>query len=653
MSDLSTLNYFRSFYNPAQRHQQGMAGQWDKYEKAYLGEPSRNKPTGDDAWRSNLFYKYGHQQIQTLAAELASNDDPTFSYEGRTPEQDEYADTAQAIIGYQLQRDDYPTKRLLAAINAAVYGGQPLKVHWRYECVHRPVLKPSGLFVEEKIILVDQPTITLVDPRDFYYDPRARSMDDARYCFHRMRLTKDELATRTRADGAALYMNLEELPEDMSENNLGTEDATRLLDNDLAGERDRARRKGIEVVEMWTRERLITVAAGSVVIRDDPNPYYHGRLPFEVAVLQPSLNDVWGHSVMWLLRDVQEFIWTLDNASMDALKLAIDPPVSVDVTTDPENMNRRVAPGERFAGRGEARNIVEPMNLLGIQPFVSQSAIDGARNQMKQITGITDDLAGFGNAGSATQAAINQRQAKGRIGIMLRQLDCAFANCAEMMLQLNQQYLDLSVPIKLLNDTGKYVWRHISPQEIAGQWTVTPKNSSEQAIKDLHKQNLLEAYQALTPSAGQVTADGHTVNLTPILEMIAEEFKIPKARVVVSADQMYEQQGKQAVAQAHAQIMQQQLEQQAMPQQGAPQPQTKVFESMSYKDLPPDAQAAILQQQGLPSQGALTVNNPTQINNPISQGLISFHQAAGGIAGEPSEAVGASGLGAGAAGSGS
>lgn len=620
------LEYFNRYFNPARRHQQALAAQWQEYEKGYLGEPSTSKPSGVDSWRSFVHYKYAHQQVHTLAAELAADDDPIFTYEGRTPLQDEYADTAESIIKYQLERDDYTTKRLMAIVGAAVYGGQPVKVMWKYKCVTRKILKPSGLREVTEIVVDDQPTICLIDPHDFFYDVRARNMAECRYVFHRMRLTIEELESKKRSDGSPLYTNLEDVRKSMGSDSVG--DASVMLDNDLAGERSKARRNGIEVIEMWTKDRVLVRAGGGTIIRDEENPYDHGRLPFEVLTLMPSLNDVWGQSMLWLLRDIQELLWTLDNAQIDALKLSINPPLAVDVTADHDNINKELYPGQRFPGRGEARQIVEPIKVTGIELFASDQAIQAQRGQMEYISGITKEMAGNSDAGTATQAALNQRQAKGRIGVMLHLIDQGFARCAEMMLQLNQQYLDMSKPQKLLGAEGAE-WRHISPVEIAGIWDVSAKASGERAVEELRRQNLLEALQALQPMNGLVTATGKTINFDPILEEIAESYKLPKEQLLVDAQMMYEQQAKQTVAQGEAQgAAQVAAEQQQPPVDPAQNAQHKMFESLNYKDLPAPAKAAMLQQAGLPPDGA---GDPTQdpaapeppdlTPSPLSQGL--------------------------------
>lgn len=630
----SALELFSSLYEPAKRHQDGMADNWNEYEAAYFGEPEGEKPSGDDAWRSWFFYKYAFQQVKTLVAELSSSPDPTFEWEAENPEQDDYAHVCDALVGRMFRRDNYAEKRPLAVEMAAITGGQPVKVHWTYRTVKRTRLTASGPRVEEFVVL-DQPTMSLIDPRDFMYDPRARNMGECRYAFHRMRLTLEELKGRKRSDGSPLYENLDDL-KDIS-GGAGDPSDGRRLDHDHAGEREKVSNDGIEVVEMWSRDRLIVRAAGNIIIRDEPNPFWHGRLPFEVITLMPSLNDVWGTSMVWTIQDVQALLHTLDNASMDALKLAIDPALNVSMD-DPENVTKPLRPGERFQSRGGA-SPVTPIKTSGVEPFVSEQAIQSARNQMEYISGITREMAGQSDADTATQAALNQRQAKGRVGVMMASLDASFARVAELFLQLCQQYLDLSRPVKLMGPKGE-AWRQIAPSEIAGLWLVRPKNSSEQVVKELHRQNLMEALSALSPMAGQALPSGRAVDVTPIVEELAESFGIAKDKIVVDAQQMRQQHQADVVADGEAQAQVMQLT--APPPEAQQDPmadtQQRLVQSINYKDLPDAAQATLLQHVGLPSDGVEDDNrNPTRPNagasNPISEGLLAYSGTTGG--GEP------------------
>lgn len=630
--DADALDLFSYYYEPAKRHQDGMAAQWDEYERAYFAEPEGNKPQGDEAWRSWFFTKYCFQQLKTLQAELAPDDDPTFAWEARRPEQEAYAEVCDQLIASMLQRDDYASKRTMAVEIAGITGGCPVKVHWIYRTVDRTRLTPAGMKTETFVVM-DQPTMDLVDPRDFMYDPRAKTMSECRYAFHRMRLTLEELKARKRSDGSSFYDHLDEL-ENVPGG--GSDADTRKLDNDFSGERERAQRDGIEVIEMWTRDRVIVRAAG-VIIRDEANPYWHGRIPFEVITLMPSRNDVWGTSFIWTIKDPQDVLHSLDNAAMDALKLSIDPPLAVDMD-DPENMTRPNRPGERFPSRSP-KDALMPLRTTGLEPYLSEQAIQAQRDLMEKISGMTSEVAGQSSADTATQAALNQRQAKGRIGVMMRSIDASFARVAEMFLQLCQQYLDMSQPVRILGPKGNE-WHRIEPREIAGMWDVRPKNSSERAVKELHRQNLMEAISALAPGNGIAQPDGKTVNLTPLYELLADSFEVPKDRIVVDAQEMRDQHKQDVVAdgEAQAQVMQMQAPppEQAQPE-APPEPtlREQLQKTINYKDLPDAAQADLLVDAGLSSEGVEDDNrNPTRPNagatpDGISQGLTAFNQSKG------------------------
>lgn len=561
-SEQRALNLFRRHYADCRRHVDAQSRVWNELIDAYLGNPGRTKPTGDDAWKSFVFFKYAYQQVQTLVPELASDDDADFVWEPRNPRMRDHADTVSGLTSYQLERDDYVDKRMLSVIIAALYGACPVKSSWAYEVQERNVRNSRNEKDRVRVLLRDDPTATIVPPTDFAYDLRPREAKKWRYVYHRMRLTMEELE-QPQVNGEPLY-DLERLKH-MVEGDIRTNwsETTDTTEGDYVGEIERAREQGIEIVEMWTPTRLIVVAPQfDCVLRDCPNPFDHGRIPFDLVTLLPTHDGVWGQPMLWLLRDIQEFIWSLDNAAMDALKLQIDPPMAMDPEAAKTNGQRRgMHPGKQFVTKAGAE-VVQPIRVAGIEHFASTSAIENYEQRAKKITGLTDEVAGQSQADSATQAAINQRQAKGRIGIMLRLVDRGWARVAEKFLQLDQQFLDTSKPHRI---TGKDGWRNVTLEEIAGMWDVRPKNTSERVVQELDRQNKLEALAAFTPLAETITADGHAINLTPFLRGAAEAFKFDPDEVVVKLDEKLQTDAHVAAAQ---QIMQQQMQPQFAPDMG-------------------------------------------------------------------------------------
>jgi hypothetical protein len=94
----------------------------------------------------------------------------------------------------------------------------------------------------------------------------------------------------------------------------------------------------VEVVEYWTRDRLITVANRGVVLRDDPNPFWHGEIPFVVAVTIPELYTLNGISEVETILDIVKALTRslnqrLDNADMVNVGMFFYNPANVNPKT--------------------------------------------------------------------------------------------------------------------------------------------------------------------------------------------------------------------------------------------------------------------------------------------------------------------------------
>ena len=77
----------------------------------------------------------------------------------------------------------------------------------------------------------------------------------------------------------------------------------------------------IEVLEYWTDERVITVGGRAVVLDSRPNPFRIKRKPFVVCSALPDAFQMVGISVVESLAQMQEYLWTLQNQRIDALRL--------------------------------------------------------------------------------------------------------------------------------------------------------------------------------------------------------------------------------------------------------------------------------------------------------------------------------------------
>lgn len=621
MDDKAASELLQHYYEPCKRHMDARSAEFDKYEMAYFGESEvLTKPTGEDDWKSHVLYKHAMQQTQTAVAEIVPEDDPGFDWDTDNPEQEDYANIVEAIVNRDFAKDDYAEKKFLSALGACIYGEYPVWVSWQSRRERYIELTPNGPKVAYRIGC-DQPTATLLDPRDFFRDMRARRLKDARFAGKRMRVSLEELEAAERPDGTKLYKRLEEL-RDIVESQ--ESEQTQTFDNDNSGEIAAARRKGIEVIEMWTHDRVIARACGLIIRNDERTDPING-LPCELIRILPSLVDPGGMSLMQLVRDPQEHLWSLRNGALNGLKLMLDPPRSIDIMSDPDNADKVWKPGQTYTTTMAAKDAVELLRVSGIDPLVSQTAIASEQDVMEYITGITRGVSGAENASTATVGALNSRASRGRIGKMIASVNRSWCNVAKMFLLLDQAFMDYSKPVKILGPKGKE-WVHVSPQMIGGDWNPTPKASSNDAIKELSKQNVLEMLNTLMPLNGFVSPGGKAIDWTPLVVKLAELEGLNAAEVIVDAASLFESQRAQTLAQASAQSEAMAM-QQPPPEESPPNmvegAQARLYETINYKDLPNDAQRAMLESIGLPSTGVTQDDKNLAVQAERSSGSVT------------------------------
>lgn len=579
---------FKKQFTTAEKHHKKLVTQWEEYHKAYLGTPRVAKPTGKDSWRSRLYVKYLFQQIQTLLPEVAAPADVRLI--PRSEADAAKVKLVEQVDAYDVHMDEWPTKRIDAIINVLVYGGCPVKSTWDYRKGCQYVRNPATGGVEKiPYLLAKRPTQEVVDPEDFLCDPTATRIQQAEYVFHRMvksRRELDQLAALTDASGDPVYMNLDKLGDAARSKRSGL--LSRV--SSRIGRDDDQEPDGFEVVERWTPEYVTTVVNGELVIRHQPNPLLPGRIPFELMLSQRDPKNLYGISEVWTAKDIQEAIWTVQNAQMDALRLAITPPLALD-SSEPSLERETWKPGARFFTRNPGNSVVV-QRLQGVENFASDQAVQSLIGLMERTTGINASLSGMSNSSSATESVQDLQQAKTRVNMKLTHIAKAEARLMEMRHQLRMQFLDQVVQFAITGPDGEQQWMHAEPQEIVGLFEFRAADEADRAMKQLRIERADKAAEILMPLAGQpLDPQGTTVNMAAVVR------EVLLAREVKDLDRYFYQQPQE--------------------QQAPPDPREIV--ATNFKDMPADAQAAQLERIGLPAQGA--ANGEAQQQAP--QGVVS------------------------------
>lgn len=517
----------------AEKVHKQLALEWKRAYEVYLGKPEDRKlqRARRNEWRSRLYVKHAFQQVETLLPEFLV-EDPNFEVVPRERSDQERAQVVQKLLDYQLDRDRYAEKRMAAVKKALIFGACPIKVTWGFDQRRMKVRNPMSpedrlaalmagqevpAYVEQDVTLADDPTMIVVDPFDFMWDPAATSIDDASYVLHRSWLTREQLEAKERA---GLYEGVSKHLASLGDKRGGggIMDGMKRLVGEREEETQARRGDRHEVIEKWTQGRLTVILDRRTIVRDMENPYWHGRIPFVLAVTQPDVDKMVGLSEVWSIDALQEAIWTIQNAQLDALKLTLDPVLAI-AANDPRLKELEYRPGARAIM--DNPQAVKVLDIGQANAYASGGESDRLRAQMEMVTGINASVAGASNEGTATEAAMNLRQGKSRIALKVSNVDRAFARAAEMMIQLDQQFIDADRVVRIVGSDA--VWETVTPQDIAGAFDVKPRNSSERTLKELAREQALNLLNTFAQFVGL------GVNVWPLLEKAAEAHDIDPA----------------------------------------------------------------------------------------------------------------------------
>ena len=157
-----------------------------------------------------------------------------------------------AFLEHQFDIIDIYAK-LHAFVTLAVSQGTAIaKIFWDFYA--------DGNTKGEKIVTFDTPIFKVLDIFDVYTSSYGVPIQDCRSIIHRKHLSMKELNDRI---------------------DWGVYSEANII------RRDDIYEKSIEILEHWTPDRVVTVADRRVIVRNNPNPFDHGKMPFAEGVFDP------------------------------------------------------------------------------------------------------------------------------------------------------------------------------------------------------------------------------------------------------------------------------------------------------------------------------------------------------------------------------
>jgi hypothetical protein len=523
-TDDEILKEFNSRLASSERHMDPIMSVVRRAREVALGTSNPNHgrerdPDDPHDWHSMLFPPIAREKWEVKNAELTV-DTPRVDFVSHDLEYSDNAEVAQDAVAYHYDRDDFDDTFSLAMRAATRDGGAVIKTIWEkrletaFDDDGQPILDDNGDFM--KRVTYSGTRNMLCRLEDIFPDPTATTFRNARWVIHRFYATTEDL--RARGD---FYSNLDDLPQGGSASG---DDQKR---PDETTEAFEARRKGVHTCyEMWTPYSRVTIANKSLVIRrDDRLTFKHPRgqqpsTPFTMIRTIDNEDSIVGVSMMTLIDALQELYWSLLNGLVDAVNLSLSPPMIADTEEDAGAAKQSVHPNAVLHARNGQQTLKVMQDVAQLSNYNVMQLLDMVLALMDRISGITAALAGVSDAATATEASINVRQGKGRIGAEMAVSDRAWCRVAQKTYCLIQQFESKEVMARL--SSGREV--QYAPEQLVDMMIVPRSASSERALKDLERQDAQTMWEIAKETLVDPVAQMPTLDVMDAAKRLVEAF---------------------------------------------------------------------------------------------------------------------------------
>lgn len=495
---------------------------WDRFYSMYRSETTNTSYP----WQSNIWVPYSFSTIETLAPRMIANR-PQIDIMPREEGDEEYADLQSNLIDFQweaMKADD-----LLQDIvkGALMYGTSIIKVFWKKEqgeiitkeLVDEEFEELGSVEVKEDGLIFDGPMIELVDLVDFFWDPRATTIENSRWVAHRMYRTFEHLEEMQKQ---GIYKNVKMLKEVTTPTDDDEKSARRgtlgvAIPDEL--EKTGDGKQHIELIEYWEDDRVVTVANRTVIIRDEPNPYRHGEKPFIRLVDQSVPHEFLGMGELESIETLQYELNDRRNQRMDNVTLILNRMWKI-------KNGANVDEDELVSDAG---GVVHTDDMDGVEvlamPDVTASSYQEEtliKGDIQQTTGVSDFTRGVGSDAlandTATGISLIQEAGNSRFRLKIRNLESAIEKIGRFMISLNEQFIEEDKVVRILGDQG-FEWKTIRPDDLRGNFDVVVQSGSTLPNNEaVEKKQTMEMYQLF--------AGDPEINQTELKKRVLETFGI-------------------------------------------------------------------------------------------------------------------------------
>jgi hypothetical protein len=537
------LNYRKTNYDK----------KWIDYTRQYR---SKIENEAEYPYMARLFIPYSFTSVETTIPRLMGaifSSDPVIAVKPRIQDDVENAKTMEQLVNYQIEQMNLFNTSISLFKDACILGTFISKVDWKKESrqkkrialeevyenydemgnpvgqpINQPILNDKGKPITEKydVNIYDDNYIYRVDPFWFLIDPKADPTDPIDSAEAVIFIKETTIPKLRQMEKDGIYKNISEVEKvkgivEFTEGN----ERFNVVDKTAPTRLNDKHTQRVTLYEYWEDDRVIVLAEEKVIIRDEPNPYWHCKKPFLMARICPVQNEIYGIGLMEMVESLQHELNDTRNQRMDNIKFCLNKMWIIARNAD-----------VTLPIISEPGGIIISNDVDGVKDVttgdVTQSSFVNARDIAEDIQrahGIHDPALGKPTARETATGVLSLQEAANARFQMMIMIACRnfFNKAAEMMIDNNQQFI-----------TGEKVFRLTGGKditikdinEVVGHYDYEPVGASLEGLtKYARIEQLFRARNAL--------ADNEKLNKTKFDMQILELLNIKNVGEYFYTDQ--------------------------------------------------------------------------------------------------------------------
>lgn len=527
------LRWVQDSYQLAKAAKIGHQDKWEKYYKMYRSYVKK-RPAG--SWESRVWIPISFYVIETIAPRLVAQlPEPVVKPVG--PEDTQSAEVMEEMLKWAADQSDLYLELVKALKSALMYGTGILKTSYeeitKYQIVREPILQeqtaaiPSGEYdidgnaMTQEVSMGATPTGEMsirrepytayqgpiaeaVDIANFFVDPIADSIENARYVIHRVYRDKSHIQDFF---DKGIY---KKPPQDVWDSFISDYQSLKRLETiglGPGGSLSAQEANTIQLLEVWTDKMIVTVAGGDesigILLRAEANPYMHAEKPFVRIVDHLVPHEFWGIGELEPLEGLQDVLNKVWNSRIDNVKLVLNTMflAVMDYVVDPSDL--QVRPGGIIRVR-EGVPLDQAIKSLDLGE-VTQSSYAEAQEierMVQQVSGVSPYTSGSEGTQAynrtATGVALISEQGNTRFSHKIRIAELTgFKRLFSQFGQILQQFMPPEMVLRMQGQLGGYLWQQVTADSIGGKFDYDIEAESSTQTESIRREQTLSLFQML------------------------------------------------------------------------------------------------------------------------------------------------------------